>query len=318
MSSTQNNVTKRELGKGNNSNSRSMSSSTNAWRPAIRIPLVGAAVLAAVAASGFTRSKYIFLLPIVCITCLFATIYTCYVMWFPTRDDVNIIFPALSQLGVNRPEKYVYQLGFTTVGFLLAFHVYVLAENVAPLLEDINGGNKKDTEDFIKFAYRAAFGAALQGIFTLEPRISFQSIVHWIGAFLFMHAAVSHAQLSVELFASYFRRRPGSFNAALRWSVWIRQMILNMSSIVMFAPIVLSQIYVAFARSTGEADVAKRDLPKSAPANVDLATSATMNAMGLMQWLIVLQFSMFFASYSLDLYSLEETATRGWSIGGEE
>jgi len=213
-------------------------------------------------------------------------------MWYPSREDSTVIFPAISQLGVKDPERHVYRCGFVAVGLLLVLHVYILSTHVIPIICGTDLDAVSLGREFVSRGYQAAIGAAMQGFFTLELRISTSSIIHWIGAAMFMHGAISHAHASTELYASWLERSGGSTSSeGLRYSAYLRETILRGSSIVMFAPVILSQIFIAVSGANREA--------KDHPAN-----NITMNAMGLMQWLVILQFSLFFASYSVDIFCL--------------
>jgi len=130
-----------------------------------------------------------------------ATILVCY---FITSQNghlpMGVTTPPISFLGAQEPEHTVYQIGFSLTGLLLAFSVCIWHREVEPLLMDA---------DFVRAAAIAAMGgwfaclgAAGQGLVTLETDIlavvstpdstmSRQSVLHQVlAAFFFLGAAV--------------------------------------------------------------------------------------------------------------------------------
>jgi len=237
--------------------------------------------------------------PLVCISGLFATVGRAYSLWFPTRQFRGLIFPAISELGVAQPQKSVYQVGFVTVGLLLALHVYVLSQIVIPKLVPSNAEPErtKAASNCIWYGYQAAFGAGLQGLFTLELQVSPQSIIHWVAAVLFMMGSMHHAQLSSNIYDDAIAE--GALPAPVVWAATLRSAILKYSTVVMFLPVILCQVFASSfpQQPPQQAEGGDPQMPGS---------PTMMNAMGLMQWFIILQFAFYFASYAVDLAYLNQ------------
>jgi len=141
-------------------------------------------------------------------------------------------------MGVQGPGRRAYQIGFSCVGVLLCLHMYNLSNAIQRELVVRDVDTSKLQSQMIRYGFQAAIGAGVQGIFTLEHHVSAQSIVHWIAAALFMHGSVNHSHVSAELYA----------NSAATLPIWIsraasfRGMILKYSTVLMFLPIVFSQM----------------------------------------------------------------------------
>lgn len=233
--------------------------------------------------------------PIACISCLFLTVTTAYYLWFPLREP-GIYFPAISALGVAHPQKLVYQFGFVAVGITLATHIYVVRENLINqhLLNDNDIRRQKIANDCIWYGFLAAIGAGLQGLFTLEMKLSPKSFVHWGSAVMFMMGAMNHSQLSQQLYTEAKEHSELLHVPLVVQITTFRTALLKYSSFIMFAPMIISQIFFASTPKQRTEDVNPDIQPPSQP--------GTMNAMGLMQWCIILQFSFYFLSYAVDLW----------------
>eukprot|EP00938_MAST-03A_sp_MAST-3A-sp1_P005213 g5213.t1 len=240
------------------------------------------ALLTSILAIGATTLKMTSHVPILAIGLLIMTLQRTYKLWFARRgeDQAGILFPAISELGVEGQGRRAYQIGFACVGALLCLHMYNLSIVLQRELVRGDMDAAKLQSQMIRYGYQAAIGCGVQGIFTLEHNISAQSIIHWIAAALFMHGSLNHAQASNELYT----------NTNISLPLWIsrvskfRGMILKYSTIVMFLPILFSQIFGA-----------------AVSGNANNGGSRMMNSMGLMQYFIVAQFSVLFMSYAVDL-----------------
>ena len=255
------------------------------------------------------------LAPLGSMSCVLITLGMCYYLW-RTGDnirDARVIFPAISELGAAMPEQRVYQVGFAITGLLLALHIRLFSQIVLPkLLEHATTEMQTNADLAISWGYYSAAGVVLQGVFTLEMKVSMQSMVHWGGAVLFMSGAMNHAQASKSLYQSAIETSSDHLdflrNEHLLMAVNFRKLILDYSSFVMFVPIILAQIFFASGGSPTAAETtaiaaaaaaaARRGEPPQ-PANPD---PKTMNTMGVMQWAIILQFAVYFCTYAVDLY----------------
>merc|ERR1719310_812489 len=110
-----------------------------------------------------------------------------------------------------------------------------------------------------------------------------QSIIHWGGAILFMLGAMRHGKASNDLYDSAVERKEpwvAEGGASLKQVMKIRHFILDRSSMVIFLIPLAMQ---AFPQA------------KDGP---DLRMT---NAMGLMQWILIFQFAVFFLTYVVDM-----------------
>jgi hypothetical protein len=242
------------------------------------------------------------LAPLGSMGCVLLTVFTCYYLWRTGENirDHRVIFPAISELGAAMPEQRVYQVGFAMTGVLLFLHIRMFSQLVVPkLLEYGTTELQAHADQAVSWGYYAAFGVILQGLFTLEMKVSMQSMIHWGGAVLFMSGAMNHAQSSKALYdgaLEYSDHVDVLRNDSLLSVVNVRRLILDYSSMVMFVPIILAQVFFA-----SSAPAAPRRLPsgEEEPAMPD---PKTMNTMGVMQWAIILQFAVYFCTYAVDLY----------------
>lgn len=246
------------------------------------------------------------------------TVFTCYSMWRsgPNIRDSRVIFPAISELGASMPEHRVYQVGFAVTGVLLAVHVHLFSQIVLPQLLDLgNSEMQQHADNAVWYGYLAAAGVVAQGVFTLEMQLSAQSCIHWAGAIMFMNGAMNHAQESKALYAAAMQfsdHVPLLRSPFLTSTVAVRKFIVDYSSMFMFLPVVLVQIFFA---SQGSSPPPVPEIPASAtPAeraeiervaretHAQMPDPKTMNTMGAMQWAIIFQFAVYFCTYAVDLY----------------
>jgi hypothetical protein len=259
------------------------------------------------------------LAPIGSMSCVLLTVLTAYYLW-RTGDNIRdprVIFPAISELGAAMPEQRVYQVGFAITGLLLMVHIRLFSQLVVPKLLEYGNSEMQNHADLaISWGYYSAAGVILQGLFTLEMKMSMQSMVHWGGAVLFMSGAMNHAQNSKSLYESalqYSDNVEVLRNESLLNAVYVRKLILDYSSFVMFVPIILAQVF--FASSSGTPPPPARRLPNGQE-EPQMPDPKTMNTMGVMQWAIVLQFAVYFCTYAVDLYVCvsDSVDKPGWTI----
>eukprot|EP00662_Eupelagonemidae_sp_cell21_P005404 gene5404-21465_t len=100
-----------------------------------------------------------------------------------------------SELGVDGPQRRVYQVGFGSVGVLLALSVRLHQRRAMskPHLLAAAPHSRAMVEELRTEGYKAAAGVALQGVCTLQHQLSLQSFAHWGGAVLFVMGASAHA-----------------------------------------------------------------------------------------------------------------------------
>ena len=140
----------------------------------------------------------VILAPLGSMTCVLFTLAICYYLWRTGSNirDPRVIFPAISELGASMPEQRFYQVGFAITGLLLALHIRLFSQLVLPkmLEHDTSTEIKNQAELAISWGYYSAVGVILQGVFTLEMKLSMQSMIHWGGAVLFMSGAMNHGK----------------------------------------------------------------------------------------------------------------------------
>ena len=195
------------------------------------------AVIATLLSLGATFLKFPGHVPILTIGLLVRTMQRAYNIWYAKRveDQLGIVFPAISELGVEGQGKRIYQIGFVCVGTLLCLHIYNLSIVLQRELVRGDMDTSKLQTQMIRYGYQAAIGCSIQGLFTLQHNVSLQSIIHWIAAALFMHGSINHAQTSDELYMNTNISLPLWISRAARF----RGLILKYSTIVMFLPILL-------------------------------------------------------------------------------
>merc|ERR1712019_296335 len=130
------------------------------------------------------------------------------------------------------------------------------------------------------------------GVFTLEHSISAQCFIHWGGAVLFMAGAMNHAKASNELYEGVVSRgEPFLQSRFVKVALWLRNAILKYSSVGMFMVPLLMQVFPAATEEAPQEHAAASevgaDFVQSKETPMD---PRMMNAMGLMQWGIILQF----------------------------
>jgi len=150
----------------------------------------------------------------------------------------------------------------------------------------------------IWWAHASGVGVVLQGLVTLQHEIGWQNFIHWGGAILFMAGAMQHAKASNDLYSNAASRdAPLLQSRYVHGAYKLRCFILNYSSIVIFLIPLLAQAFPLAGSATSSANATQEDTP-SAPMH-----SSTMNMMGLMQWMIILQFAVYFCTYTADMHS---------------
>ena len=237
-------------------------------------------------------------LPLASMFSVICTMIYCYVLWFPNRKDKSLYIPAISELGVGNPQHFYYQLGFGLTGFLLGVHMkgfeFAMAKHLAhgEYINQEEPAEAVTVQSCIKYGLWAAFGCVLQGLFTLQAPedLSAQSFVHWAGAIIFMVGAQRHAATSSELYSRASKYiienevvSPMSEDSFVAWAARLRNWLLENTSTTSFMIIILAQL------------VSHVYIPKDG--------FSAMNMLGLVQWIIIGQFAVYFMTYALDVHA---------------
>jgi len=144
--------------------------------------------------------------PIALVYTILSTLGLCYsLMAKANKIRKGVYFPAISELGVQRPEQLLYQVGMSLVACCLAVGMFGME---GALLRHFTFGHNatyvaEATQTLVgsrKAGLMAAVGVCTQGLFTLELTISFQSILHWAGTAVFAYGAFQHCEAMLRLF----------------------------------------------------------------------------------------------------------------------
>merc|ERR1719503_402634 len=103
------------------------------------------------------------------------------------------------------------------------------------------------------WGYASAAGVVLQGVFTLQHRVSPMSMVHWGGAILFIAGAMQHAKASNEVYElAKERGAPILQQRSVLKALNVRKFILQYSNIVIFVLPLLAQVVPVLTKSGGD------------------------------------------------------------------
>jgi len=204
---------------------------------------------------------------------VFSTIAFCYAL-ASDRFPSGLIFPAISQLGMENPEKIVYQIGFGFTGVVFFICILVFKQTVLPILKVLLPDQEAELNKAVIHGMICALGCTLQGIFTLEKKPGWQSYIHWGGALLFAAFARFHADYINKVY-KHLRKELPEITATLGF----KQMCIEPPIGKTFG------VVLVFQMISGSS-----------------ASALLMNGMGLMQWIVIGYFICYFLSYSFDIY----------------
>lgn len=180
----------------------------------------------------------------------FGTVLKCYLLCKQQgKLPPGFVFPAISALGTAHPEKRFYQLGFSTAGIFVAITTILVGKFIGPhILLNRTGKDLAFAQEQLASMTRTglvmAAGTALQGIFTLELQMSMQSIIHWAGAMAFMYGAMTHANITNELYEDSSVKFPSPLfqTPALAYSLSFKKLCLQVP-LMMFVLPLLMQVF---------------------------------------------------------------------------
>jgi len=204
---------------------------------------------------------------------VFFTIGFCYAL-ASDRLFEGVVFPAISHLGTEQPEKLVYQVGFGFTGLVFFFCIYIFKQTVLPILKTFLPQKERELDTAVLHGNLCAVGCTLQGLFVLEKQPGWQSFVHWGGAILFAAFARIHADCINKIY-EHLRLELPEITATLAF----KRMCIEPPIGKTFG------IVLVFQMITGSG-----------------GGSLLMNGMGLMQWIVIGYFIAYFLSYSYDIY----------------
>lgn len=186
-----------------------------------------------------------------------ATIVICYNLTKQAgRFPPGVSFPPISALGVAAPEKQVYQLGFTLTGLLLIATVFLFRRIMLP---HIVFGRTEDERQVAISTINAALqsgltmasGVILQGLFTLELKVSLQSIIHWSGALIFVWGAMRHCETASSLYAESVEKfqSPLLQTGPMRLSMKFKRMCMQAPMFLFVLPLLFQVLAARQSRS---------------------------------------------------------------------
>merc|ERR1740129_1169940 len=192
---------------------------------------VTAHLLLELARSGGHRALSAAILPTSVLAWILTTLAGCYWLHRPLRSP-EAILPGISEMGIAPPARGVYRSGSATVGLLLACTVWLYSTLLVPHLADGAAAASRAAES-ASMGYIAALGVALQGVFTLEPGLSVQTLLHFAGAIAFILGTMWHADASNALFTDLSDTALGMSPAA-RTAIGVRRVCSEGLPVMLF------------------------------------------------------------------------------------
>ena len=171
----------------------------------------------------------------------------------------GVYFPAISQLGIEAPEQLLYQVGMTLVSTCMVVGVMRMEDTLLPhYFFEKNYTEIVDTQEAFmacrKAGFIAAAGVCIQGIFTLEIKLSTRSFMHWGGTAVFAYGAFNHCDGVMRLLDGV--RSPLQDVPAVALSKQVKHVFLEqVPSMLFFLPI-LGQVLSAAGIGKKEDDAA--------------------------------------------------------------
>eukprot|EP00933_Yihiella_yeosuensis_P008630 TRINITY_DN114194_c0_g1_i1.p1 TRINITY_DN114194_c0_g1~~TRINITY_DN114194_c0_g1_i1.p1 ORF type:complete len:473 (-),score=64.33 TRINITY_DN114194_c0_g1_i1:133-1551(-) len=234
---------------------------------------------------------------------IIGTVGGCYRM-HESLMDPEVTFPQISELGVGpRTARVLYRVGFAAAAALLGATVLLHQELALPHLP--NGRDSEGGADFTWYGLAAAAGVACQGVFLLEPSLTNQTKLHFVGALLFFYGAWCHMGAATKLYlpsTEYLREDSEAYEEMLQLAQAASSSMLlkhpHVSMLVFFRHKLLMRAPVlTFVVPLGSQLLERTPGPSKSPAS----SPRMRSAMGLVQWLVVLNFALIFLSYGPEL-----------------
>lgn len=236
------------------------------------------------------------LLPLAGFVGLCITSHVCFTMHKKVgRVQAGVSFPVISEMGVAYPSQTPYQVGFATTAALL----FITMQCVGRILPQYLGMQRDDKAVLAVVATgtRAALGCGLQGMFTLELRLSAQSLAHFAGAAIFMMGAMSHGEAAQALYAQAAKNGAPVLDCpAAVVADMLRCAVANGMVVVLLAPPLMWQAWLSVS---GQREPQAPAVEPEAAGGIG-GDAQTANMMGMMQWAIVYVQAFSFATYFAD------------------
>jgi len=182
-------------------------------------------------------------------------------------------------MGIAPPARGVYRSGSATVGLLLACTVW-LYSTLLHLADGAAAASR--AAESASMGYIAALGVALQGVFTLEPGLSVQTLLHFAGAIAFILGTMWHADASNALFTDLSDTALGMSPAA-RTAIGVRRVCSEGLPVMLFMVPVGLEV-------------------RNWSMGLEAKGGRLQNVIGLVQWALVLNFAVFYCTYACDFW----------------
>lgn len=235
------------------------------------------------------------LVPLAAILWLLLTLILCYWLSRPLHNPRALI-PAISEMGVAPPARSVYKFGFGVTGLLFVatirlYDVVLVRKLVSPTLPTQDMASRS-----IAWGYFAAAGVIIQGVFNLDPRVSPQSLLHFLGAAAFIVGSIFHLQASNTIFTPYAAHLPRILQTSLRAQrvEALRRLFSDHAPVALCFGALAQQAISLMSTRPGFDGGGKGDDDSS-------GLDAFFGMMGLTQWAMVLLYALLFASYAVEL-----------------
>lgn len=251
-----------------------------AWlQSALAIAAAGTVAVGAVAMAAGAGTCLSGLAPLCSLVWYLTTLAVCYWLHAPLLQD-GVWCPAISEMGVSRPAKLVYRVGFGVCSSMLALTVLLLRD--LALRHDSTG------TPGIEWGLAAAAGVALQGVCVLNLDVGFETIAHLGGAMLAMMGTMQHGQASNKWFSALPKESPLLRQGLASMGLWLRRDAADlMQSGIVMVLFLIPLVMQLMSRLAGGG-----------------SGNAVGNSMGVMQWVIVSCIAGFYTTYILDLTAL--------------
>lgn len=232
-----------------------------------------------------------------------ATMTGCYNLHEPLHDP-DVKFIQISEMATGRRSaKVLYRIGMSATGALLAATVLIHQELALPHLP--GGRDSELGKNFTWYGLVSAAGVAMQGIFVLEPHMSYQTGLHLVGTLAFFFGAWSHMGVAQSLYLPHLDLPPedhprwddvstlveAATASQLLQHTWVHAIVRVRHDILMRAPMAVFLIPL-LSQFSDRAPLTK---------NPGASSPATRSLMGLAQWMVVLNFALIFLSFGPEL-----------------
>lgn len=241
-------------------------------------------LLLELARSGGHRAPSAAMLPTSVLVWIVTTLAGCYWLHRPLSAP-EAVLPGISEMGIAPPARGVYRSGSATVGLLLACMVRLYSILLLPHLADSAAAGR--AAESANMGYVAALGVAVQGIFTLETGLSAQTLLHFAGAIAFVLGTMWHADASNALFTD-LGDTALAVSPSARAAIGVRRACSEGLPVMLLLVPVGLQLWHWCMGSESKG-------------------GRLQNMIGIAQWALVLNFAIFYCSYSCDFWVVLES-----------